>query len=132
MSALAKTIADSHGLKHLSWALASWRLRTKPGRRNVERHTEALMNRSLIGAIGASIALFTLVTSAGAQDGCGGVAEGVDLAVQSARLRERDGGWVVLYTVTNRGRMASTSYDVSLKIDGVESADDEYLIGLEP
>jgi hypothetical protein len=90
------------------------------------------MNRSLIGAIGASIALCTLVTSAVAQDGCGGVTEGVDLAVQSARLRQRDDGWVVLYTVTNRGRMASTSYDVSLKVDGVESGNDEYLLGLEP
>ena len=90
------------------------------------------MNRSLIGAIGASIALCTVVSSAGAQDGCGGAVEGVDLAVQSARLRQRDDGWVVLYTVINRGRMASTSYNVSLKIDGVESTEDEYLVGLEP
>src|SRR3954447_25853912 len=101
MSAPAKIIADPHGLKHLSWAPASWRPPTKPGRRSVERHTEVLMNRSLIGAIGASIALCVVVASAGAQDGCGGVAEGVDLAVQSARLRQRDEGWVVLYTVTN-------------------------------
>jgi hypothetical protein len=91
------------------------------------------MKTSLIGALGAGIAILGLVTSAGAQEGCGGAAEGVDLAVQSARLRQRDEGWVVLYTVSNRGRMTSTSYNVSLTIDGAElSTEDEYLIGLEP
>jgi hypothetical protein len=68
-----------------------------------------------------------------AQDGCDGAMLGVDLAVQSARLRQRDDGWVVLYTVVNRGKMASTSYHVELVVDGANVGEpDDYHVGLEP
>jgi hypothetical protein len=92
------------------------------------------MEGSILKALGASVGLFALmVTAAGAQDECGGAAEGVDLTVQRASLRERADGLVVLYTVTNRGHLASTSYRVSLVVDGTDAnVEDEYQVGLEP
>jgi hypothetical protein len=93
------------------------------------------MNRWLIGILGACILGGMVPTpgSATAQDGCGGVTQGVDLAVQGARLRQRDEGWVVLYTIVNRGKMTSTSYHVSLVMDGESVGEtDDYDVGLEP
>jgi hypothetical protein len=91
------------------------------------------MKQSTIGAMLTGLALMGMTVSAAhAQDSCG-PAEGVDLAVQSARLRQREDGWVVLYTVVNRGRMPSTSYRVALVVDGaIISDEDEYAVGLEP
>ena len=93
------------------------------------------MNRLLIGLVGASLigGIAAMPRSAVAQDNCGGVTQGVDLAVQGARLRQRDEGWVVLYTVVNRGKMTSTSYHVSLLMDGESIGEtDDYDVGLEP
>ena len=68
-----------------------------------------------------------------AQDGCDDPIQGVDLAVQSARFRHRDDGWIVLYTVVNRGTMESTSYHVALVVDGAVVGDqDDYDVGLAP
>jgi hypothetical protein len=92
------------------------------------------MTRLIVGLFAASLGCSLLAAaSASAQDGCAEPARGVDLAVQSARLRQREEGWVVLYTVANRGPMTSTSYHVSLVVDGATVGKrDDYDVGLEP
>jgi hypothetical protein len=91
------------------------------------------MNRPMLVALGLTVAIASmLVAIASGQDGCPGAMEGVDLAVQNARVRQRDDESVVLYTVVNRGHMTSTSYSVSLSVDGANVDSDQYDIGLEP
>ena len=93
------------------------------------------MNRLTRGLLAAFLGSSILATpdGAAAQDGCDGAMQGVDLAVQNARLRQREEGWVVLYTVVNRGEMASTTYHVGLVMDGATVGEpDDYDVGLEP
>jgi hypothetical protein len=93
------------------------------------------MNRLLTGLLATCLLGGIAATPNGAvaQDNCGGAIQGVDLAIQGARLRQRHEGWVVLYTVVNRGKMTSTSYHVSLVVDGASvGKTDDYDVGLEP
>jgi hypothetical protein len=93
------------------------------------------MNRKSVVLVAVCLGTSMLAAPgvAGAQDGCEAALQGVDLAVQSARLRQRDDHWVVLYTVVNRGSMASTSYHVGLVLDGLAVGEtDDYDVGLEP
>src|SRR5215207_5739265 len=64
--------------------------------------------------------LLLLVPTLRAETSCDSPADPVDLAIEEVHLRETDDGKAVVYALSNRGPLRSTSFAVALLADGAD------------
>lgn len=88
----------------------------------------------LAGALGLAIIGVALGSGSALAIDCSGESEGVDLAVQAVRYWVSDEGMpMISYAIRNQGKSPSTSFDVTLVVNGVDTAvHQDHARGLAP